>query len=135
MTETQKQVRVDLRRDPSGEPVLHIDATFPIAGPYSLQLPTWRPGRYELGQFAQYIRRMEGQLVDGTWEQLQKSDLHRWDMPAGVQRVRWAFHADILNAGSTCVMEDLLYVNPVNCMLYHPDRHGLELSITSDRHP
>jgi predicted metalloprotease with PDZ domain len=121
MTETQKQVRVDLRRDPSGEPVLHIDATFPVAGPYSLQLPTWRPGRYELGQFAQYIRSMEGQLVDGTWEQLQKSDLHRWDIPTGVQRVRWAFHADILNAGSTCVMEDLLYVNPVNCMLYHPD--------------
>ena len=53
-----------LRRDVAGQN-LTFRATFPERGPeqegtWSLQLPTWRPGRYELGNFAQYIMRVEG---------------------------------------------------------------------------
>ena len=49
-----------------------------------------------------------------------KADLHSWHVPAGVNRVSWLFHADILNAGSTCVESDLFYVNPVNCFITTP---------------
>jgi predicted metalloprotease with PDZ domain len=115
------RIRITLIRDNSGAPILHADAVFPQSGPFELQLPTWRPGRYELGQFAQYILRMEGLTAAGHWKSLQKTDLHRWQLEAGMNRVRWSFQADTLNAGSTCIEPGLLYVNPVNCILYQPD--------------
>ena len=115
------RIRITLIRDNSGAPILHANAVFPQSGPFELQLPTWRPGRYELGQFAQYMLRMEGLTAAGHWKSLQKTDLHRWQLEAGMNRVRWSFQADTLNAGSTCIEPGLLYVNPVNCILYQPD--------------
>ena len=97
---------------------LNFEAQFPDSNsPWEIQLPCWRPGRYELGNFAQYITSMVG-VQDGQEIRLEKLDLHRWQVPAGVSTIKWGFHADILNAGSTFVREDLQYVNPVNCMLY-----------------
>ena len=43
--------------------------------------------------------------------------------------IEWVFHADILNAGSTCVEADLYYVNPVNCFMYDLDRQDLPYEI------
>jgi len=127
---TEPRVLITLQRDPSEAPILHAEAVFPMAGPFELQLPTWRPGRYELGQFAQFILRMEGMTSDGSWKSLTKSDLHRWIMEPGMSRVRWSFQADILNAGSTCIEPGLLYVNPVNCILYQPDHMDWGYDIT-----
>ena len=122
-------VQCKLRRDIASQ-TLHFRANFPeSADAWSLQLPTWRPGRYELGNFAQYIMRVEGLHSDGTRLTLAKSSLHTWIVPAGVRDVEWVFHADILNAGSTCVEADLYYVNPVNCFMYDLDRQDLPYEI------
>ena len=122
-------VQCKLRREIASQ-TLHFRANFPeSAGAWSLQLPTWRPGRYELGNFAQYIMRVEGLHSDGTRLSLAKSSLHTWIVPAGVRDVEWVFHADILNAGSTCVETDLYYVNPVNCFMYDLDRQDLPYEI------
>ena len=118
-------VRYELKRDVAAQRI-HFSATFPEReGAWTLQLPTWRPGRYELGNFAQYVLWVEG--VDGQEhrERLAKQDLHAWRVPDGVRQVEWVFHADILNAGSTCVEDDLFYVNPVNCFMYDLDRQDL----------
>ncbi|MDA0940788.1 MAG: M61 family peptidase [Bacteroidetes bacterium] len=122
-----------LRRDVANQN-LTFRATFPERnaahlGAWSLQLPTWRPGRYELGNFAQYIMSVEGFNSDGSRQALAKSSLHTWIVPAGVRDVEWVFHADILNAGSTCVEADLYYVNPVNCFMYDLDRQDLPYEI------
>jgi len=97
---------------------LQFEAQFPDTGQaWNLQLPTWRPGRYELGNFAQYLMDVSGVTADGQDFRLPKRGLHSWKVVEGVTTVRWTFHADILNAGSTCVEEDLYYVNPVNCFM------------------
>ena len=78
---------------------------------------------------------MEGQAADGTWNALSKTSLHAWHVPAETEAVRWVFHADTFNAGSTGVTEDVLYINPVNCFLYHPDHQDWGYSIALDDVP
>ena len=122
-------IQVTVTRDVAAQK-LHFDATFPASSePWTLQLPTWRPGRYELANFAQYVMWVKGVAADGTETRLSKADLHSWHVPAGVNRVSWLFHADILNAGSTCVESDLFYVNPVNCFMYDVSRPELPFEI------
>ena len=140
MSTPQDAVRYVLTRDVDAQRI-HFSATFPERkDAWTLQLPTWRPGRYELGNFAQYVLWVEGVDEDGQRMRLAKQDLHAWAVPAGVQHVEWLFHADILNAGSTCIETDLYYVNPVNCFMFDLERQNLganvvlsDLELNSDR--
>tara|TARA_B110000444_G_scaffold259903_1_gene305148 strand:+ start:2519 stop:3976 length:1458 start_codon:yes stop_codon:yes gene_type:complete len=119
----------------SGRAALRFEADFPLTvqqdseeitgQDWEIQLPTWRPGRYELGNFAQYILKMVGVDPIGNEVVLQKVNLHRWKVPAGISKIVWDFQADILNAGSTYISTDLQYVNPVNCFIYDPTREYL----------
>ena len=61
---------------------------------------------------------MVGVLENGDFVSLEKENHHLWRVPSGIMKIAWSFHADILNAGSTFVRDDIQYVNPVNCMLY-----------------
>ncbi len=122
-------VRYELKRDVEAQRI-RFSATFPEReGAWTLQLPTWRPGRYELGNFAQYVLWVEGMDSQGQRMRLAKQDLHAWRVPDGVRQVEWVFHADILNAGSTCVQDDLFYVNPVNCFMYDLGRQDLAAEV------
>ena len=124
-------IRILLQRATQERPVLMLLADFPDvpAEGFEAQLPAWRPGRYELGNFAQNVYSVDGQQSDGTWVRLLKTDLHRWAVPAGIKRLRWMVYAGELNAGSTCLDDDLIYVNPVNCFLYDPKRPELPFEI------
>ena len=67
------QVHVELTRLHESQR-LHFKATFPPReGSWNLQLPTWRPGRYELGNFAQYVMWVEGIDDQGKRMRLSKS--------------------------------------------------------------
>lgn len=89
-----------------------------------LQLPAWRPGRYQLANFAKNIQRF--QIFDGAGKPLsfkkQTKDLWQVEV-AGVETltVSYNFFANEINAGSTFVDDKQLYVNPVNCFLYVPE--------------
>ena len=125
MSTSQDMVKYVLTRDIEAQRI-HFEATFPErADAWTLQLPTWRPGRYELGNFAQYVLWVESVGEDGQRTRLKKRDLHAWSVPGGIQQVEWLFHADILNAGSTCIESDLFYVNPVNCFMFDLERQDL----------
>ena len=112
------------RIERAGRHELLIQAQFP-ADTDRLHLPVWRPGRYERGDFARLVRGME-QWDGGAWQPLRKADLHVWRCgtmhdPAEAVQVRYRFTAARLDAGSTWADDELLYVNPVNCLLFHPD--------------
>ena len=104
---------------------LEISATFPGRDENGetlteIHLPTWRPGRYELGNFGQYVFNM-AQQIKGRWQPLQKSGLHSWSVaPTNELTVRYRFRAHKMDAGSTWADDNVLYVNPVNCLTYHP---------------
>ncbi|GAB4028001.1 M61 family metallopeptidase [Spirosoma koreense] len=106
-----------------------------------LQLPAWRPGRYELQQFAKNIQRFT--IVDGDGNPLpfRKITKDRWRVQTNGSTeltARYNYYAllptpNLLNAGSSFISDQLLYVNPVNLCLYAEGRINepctLELAI------
>ncbi|UFH53843.1 M61 family metallopeptidase [Spirosoma sp. KNUC1025] len=95
-----------------------------------LQLPAWRPGRYELQQFAKNIQRFS--IVDGQGRALpfRKLTKDRWrvEMRGATELIaQYNYYAllptpNLLNAGSSFINDTCLYVNPVNLCLYAEGR-------------
>ncbi|WP_210489470.1 M61 family metallopeptidase [Rufibacter aurantiacus] len=85
-----------------------------------LQLPAWRPGRYELQNFAQKLQAFEVLTPDGSPLPFRKETKDRWRVETqGHQtlEVRYNFFARQMDAGGSWLAQDFLYVNPVNCLL------------------
>jgi len=104
-----------------------------------LQLPAWRPGRYQLANFAKNVQRFAVLDESGSALSFRKKTKDLWEVEtAGVTsvKVEYNYFANELNAGSTFVDEKQLYVNPVNCFLYVPEwinkPASVELEIPSD---
>jgi len=104
-----------------------------------LQLPAWRPGRYELQNFAKNIQQFS--IVDGEGRPVayQKITKDRWRVQTeGVRElvVRYNYYSNLLNAGTSYATDRLLYVNPVTLCLYAEGRLDepctLELGIPAD---
>jgi predicted metalloprotease with PDZ domain len=90
-----------------------------------LQLPAWRPGRYELANFAKNIQKFIAKGGDGTPLAFRKLTKDLWEIDCrGCDSISVSYHfyANIINAGSTYISENQLYVNPVNCLMYVPER-------------
>ncbi len=85
-----------------------------------LQLPAWRPGRYELQNFAQKLQGFEVLSPDGSPLPFIKETKDRWKVDTQGQEtvtVRYNFYARQMDAGGSWLAEDFLYVNPINCLL------------------
>lgn len=90
-----------------------------------IQLPAWRPGRYELGNFAKNVQKWEAFDEKGKSLKSEKIKKDLWKVETkGVKTivVKYNYYAAELNAGSSYLDESQLYVNPVNCFLYVPER-------------
>jgi len=86
-----------------------------------VQLPVWRPGRYELGNFAKNVR--EFYVVDENNNPVSfcKTSKDCWVIETDSLteiRISYRYYANTLNAGSTYLDENQLYINPVNCCIY-----------------
>ena len=90
-----------------------------------IQLPSWRPGRYELGNFAKNIRSFSIEKLSGEVLNFQKIKKDLWEVetPNTAEfKVVYTYYACELNAGSSYLDVEQLYVNPVNCCVYIPNR-------------
>ena len=90
-----------------------------------VQLPAWRPGRYELGNFAKNIQYFKVFDAQGLPLKFQKITKDTWKISTVNYSeivIKYNYYANELNAGSTYLDEIQLYVNPINCCLYIPDR-------------
>jgi predicted metalloprotease with PDZ domain len=86
-----------------------------------VQLPTWRPGRYELQNFAKNIQSFL--VFDENNQALlfKKIKKDRWLIQTKAVQiifVRYNYYANKQDAGNSFVDENMLYVNPVNCCIY-----------------
>ncbi len=104
-----------------------------------IQLPSWRPGRYELGNFAKNIQKFAVSDENGNSLRFNKITKDCWKVQTtGISevRVKYNYFASELNAGSTFLDASQLYMNPVNCCVYIPDRINesceLELILPAD---
>lgn len=90
-----------------------------------VQLPTWRPGRYELGNFAKNIQKWAAFDEKGNALKYEKISKDRWRIKTtdvNQLHIKYNYFAADMNGGSTYLDETQLYVNPVNCCLFIPDR-------------
>ena len=100
-----------------------------------LQLPAWRPGRYELGNFAKNIQKLAVSDANGSPLKFEKMTKDAWKVSTSncsTIKVSYTYYANELNAGSTYLDEQQLYVNPVNCCLFVPDRMDEACSVRLD---
>ncbi len=103
-----------------------------------LQLPAWRPGRYELGNFAKNIKRVD--VFNENDEIVPYSKLNKdlWEIETKdckEIKITYSYYAAELNAGACFADDSQIYVNPVHCCMYVEGRtneeHIIELKIPS----
>ncbi len=104
---------------------IRFKAVLPVTNSETiLKISAWRPGRYELGNFAKNVRNFKVSDVDGKRIEFRKTDKSSWLIHTGNLEkivVEYEYFAAELNAGSSFLDETQLYVNPVNCFLYSDD--------------
>lgn len=116
---------------------LHIELTVRQVNSdrLKLQLPAWRPGRYELAHFAKNVQRFSALSENGSPLPFRKLTKDLWEIDCtglNTVTVRYNYYANEINAGSTFISGKQLYVNPVNCLMYVPDRIGSPAEVLLD---
>ena len=86
-----------------------------------IQLPSWRPGRYELGNFAKNVKNFKVFGEDRKALCSAKITKDCWKIETNGNKkihISYSYYAVDLNAGSTFLDKNQLYVNPVNCCAF-----------------
>lgn len=102
--------------------IVHIRAEFEVQDDLTdFFLPVWRPGRYELGNFAKNVIGLK--CFNEKEERLhcEKVSLSHWQViTKNTKRliVEYRYYGHLLNSGSTYLDHSQLYVNPVNCCVF-----------------
>jgi len=86
-----------------------------------LHIPCWRPGRYELANYAANIRNVTFHDHRGSSLEFKKVSQNKWEVPCkGVSTliVNYQYYAFQLDAGGSLLDDQQLYLNFINCLLY-----------------
>lgn len=103
-------ITVAIRYAPA-EPVKTID----------FALPAWRPGRYQIQNYARNVRDFAATDHAGRPLPWAKADKSTWRVERGTARevcVSYAYYANTLDAGSTLWNDEELYWNGTNLLMY-----------------
>ncbi|HSJ67881.1 MAG TPA: hypothetical protein VK921_09410 [Anditalea sp.] len=100
----------------------------------SLQLPAWRPGRYELANYAQKIRKLE---VKGNIKRLPVHKITKdlWTFTAeeeGIYCIQYEFHASQMDAGGSWYDDEQVYLNFINFIFEVKGRSEEEIKVHID---
>ena len=112
---------------------IKIKVQFPVdENKTIIHLPSWRPGRYELGNFAKNIKNFKVFNDQNKAVNFQKINKDSWEISSNETkyiRIEYQYYANELNAGSSYFDEQQLYVNPVNCFLYAEGKEQFPISL------
>ncbi|HCY45865.1 MAG TPA: hypothetical protein DHU89_04220, partial [Flavobacteriales bacterium] len=132
-------IKYSLSQENPQRQYIQFHAEFPHDGTehFAVQLPSWRPGRYELGNFAKNVKNFKVTDENGKPIPFSKTTKDSWKAEASghsVIHVDYNYYSAELNGGSTFLNEETMYVNPVNCFMYRPgfeevDRFLVELNL------
>ena len=89
------------------------------------QLSAWRPGRYELADFAQNIINWQAYNEKDEKLSFKKITKDLWEVECkncNEIKIIYNFYANQLDAGACYLDEHQLYINPVHCIFYITDR-------------
>jgi predicted metalloprotease with PDZ domain len=117
-------VRYQVRCEQAQQRYIQFSAVFEQAAELDelqLELPSWRPGRYEIGNFAKNIKGFKAFGADKQPLPFEKTAKDTWKIATKGQQqisISYNYYAAELNAGSTFLDPKQLYINPVNCFFY-----------------
>lgn len=100
---------------------IQVECTVSNQDKLTIQLPAWRPGRYELANFAKNVKDFFVYDQNGSRLCAYKLSKDSWEVESKDTtsiRIEYDYYASELNAGATWLDENQLYVNPVNCCVY-----------------
>lgn len=129
-------VKFSFSRELTSQQYVVIRAELPVYNDKTtVYLPVWRPGRYELGNFAKNVRNIRfydhreveldySKTTDSTWV-LATQDVESIS-------VYYEYFANELNSGSTFIDPKQLYVNPVNCCVFTDETFNHEIEVEID---
>jgi len=96
-------------------------------------LPAWRPGKYQLADFAKNVQRLTA--YDGDYNPLAVKKVKKdcWQVQTKdvkTLKLQYKYFAFKIDAGSTYVDEYEWYINPINCAVFDPDRMDEQCEIS-----
>ena len=126
-------VRYTFSAEDSNKQYVQIKVEIPVFKETTLiHLPSWRPGRYELGNFAKNINRFSVYNDQKKSLHYQKINKDTWEVQTvdtNYISIEYLYYAVELNAGSTFLSDNQLYVNPVNCCVFTEESQHLSCEI------
>ena len=91
------------------------------SGEICLYLPSWRPGRYQIANFAKNILGIEVFNGQGTALDFEKAAKDTWIVytkGTNIIKVCYQYYAFQMDAGNSWLDDEQLYLNFINCALY-----------------
>jgi predicted metalloprotease with PDZ domain len=117
-----QNVKFTFGRELTSQQYVTISVAFPTTRENTiLRLAVWRPGRYELGNFAKNVRNLLIRDENGSVLAYEKENDSTWLIDTSRTNtiaVSYEYFANELNSGSTFIDQTQLYVNPVNCCMF-----------------
>src|SRR5690554_5533454 len=99
-----------------------------------LQLPSWRPGRYELANYAQKLKSISCQAL-GEEIKMKKltKDLWQFEAKSAASHViQYEFHASQMDAGGSWSDDEQLYLNFINFIFQIKGRENEQIQVRLD---
>ena len=129
----QERIFYTIDCDNSQQHFIKIKVQFPVdENKTIIHLPSWRPGRYELGNFAKNIKNFKVFNDQNKAVNFHKINKDSWEISSNETKyikIEYQYYANELNAGSSYFDEQQLYVNPVNCFLYAEGKEQFPISL------
>jgi predicted metalloprotease with PDZ domain len=128
-------IRYDVFCDQPQTRYIQFKARIPVTeAELFLELASWRPGRYELGNFAKNIKGLRAFNDKNERLALSKTRKDTWKVACEASAfvtIEYSYYAAELNAGSSYLDEQQLYINPVNCFIYSSpqEKNGIEVQL------
>jgi predicted metalloprotease with PDZ domain len=106
-----------------------------------IHLPSWRPGRYEIANFAKNILKIEAVDHNGNQLGINKVSKDSWVVDSSKNThliINYTYFAFKMDAGNSWLDDEQLYLNFINCMVYVQERIDdpciVELELPDDYH-
>lgn len=99
-----------------------------------LKLPAWRPGRYQIQNFASRIKYLKAEDEQGQAIAVNKLTKDSWQLQnePGKVSVTYEYYAFKMDAGNSWLDDEQLYINFINCAVYVDGQQDAACTIQLD---
>ena len=98
----------------------------------NLHLPSWRPGRYTIQNFAKNIINLKAYGEGGAELNCRKITKDQWQVETGFNEkieIKYSYYAFQMDAGNSWLDDEQLYLNFINCLVYAEGRLNEECEV------